>query len=229
MENKMNLTEAEIQILISTGASETRIRSGQITELEKKDLIVFKEMKEEMKKRYPENDLVYVEMNVAARGGEGYAFKAYEESFGPDELFDIFVQIVQNDHQTTYDITDNLIGQILKRDFSAYIEKLLQTVKAPVDSFAVSLPYMADAGFDRNMSAADHIAAGDMLSFSLIVHLTVGDMAEERFEAIGNQIEAALKEAGLTGSVYLIGYDHISQEKAPRSWENIRYRRQILL
>jgi len=225
MENQLTLTEAEINILVSTGASPKRIEAGELTSLETADLEVFNAVRKEMEARYPDETIVYEEMDVAARGGEGYSFKAYTESRGPEALFTIFAELKDKENPGRPEVSDNLIGQRLLPGLRQYLDKLFAGFHLPVLGYTASLPALQDASFNRGMTAEEHIAAGDLPLISVMLHLSADSLSPEAFEEMAKQLEEALRRDGVQGSVYLIGQTGETVD----TWRNVKYRRQILL
>ncbi len=226
MASKTTSTEPEIQILASTGASEIRIRNGNLTDTEKQDLVVFSAVEEQMRKRYPTENILFVEMEVRAGGAE-YIFRGFTEDEGPEEQFDVLVQIEKEGVQTEYKIKDNLIGQKMRADLTERIIQMLKTLDiTSVEGVLVTVPYLADAEFDRSLSIDEHITIGDMPACSIRIELNAIEMTEEEFQAIGDKINKAMRESGLTGSIYIIG-SVIGRTGQP--WDRILYRYQILI
>lgn len=225
MENQRILTDAEINILVSTGASPARIQAGELTNLEVYDLEVFNTVRNEMDARYPDENIVYVEMNVAAHAGEGYSFKAYSESSGPEATFTIFAEVKNNELPGSLAISDSLIGLKLLPGFTQYLDALLGRLKLSVLGYGISFPTLENADFNRSMTAADHIAAGDLPKVNVTLHLRADTLSAEAFEEAALSLEEALRKDGIQGSFYLIG----QAGEAINTWQNVKYRRQILL
>ena len=115
MNENAPLTGEQIDLLVSAGGAEARIRSGELTTMETQALRVLAFVKQQMARLYPGRSFVYTELNVADLGEDEYALTVHEADEGPEQSFDIFVKRVRvtGDEEGEYALNDNLIGRLL--------------------------------------------------------------------------------------------------------------------
>ena len=229
MESKWELTETEINLLVSTGFNERRIRAGELTHVELEDLDVIRYTVRRMEELYPGLSVEYISMNVGAQGGAGYSFTAYEKSHGPDDPFVIFTEVGGTPEEPEYKCSDTLAGQIMYPEFNQYILDLLKQNDIDFLNIDATLPYRVNEEFDRSCPVAQLIENGKCPPCSIRVEINACGIDQPAFDSYVSFLEKVFRERGLTGSVLVLGYDTDSGNSPPGSWDRVVYRAQILL
>lgn len=229
MESNYQLTETEISLLVSTGFSERRIRSGELTHVELEDLEIIRYTMQCMDRLYPDVSVRYVEMNVGARGGAGYSFVAYDESQGPDQPFTIFTETGGTPENPVFTCSDTLFGQLLQPELESLVAGILAETGLNLNQVSASFPYQVDEHFDRTRTVARLLEDGECPPCSVRVEIRTGSMDQAAFDEAVKKIEALLRGRGLTGSVLVLGYAVDGDDPVPQSWNSVKFRAQILL
>ena len=228
-EPKPELTETEIALLVSTGFNEQRIRDGDLTQVELKDLEVIRYTVRRMEELYPGREIQYREMNPGARGGEGYSFVAWEREAGPEKTFLIYTAVGGTPEKPEYACSDSLAGQLLQPQLETEVGNLLAETGLNLHGFEATFPYLAEEDFDRTLTVAQLLAEGKCPSCSIRVMLRAGDMNREEFDACTERLEHLFRDRGLTGNVLVLGYDTSGDDPLPTGWDSAVYSAQILL
>ena len=229
MEPNIQMTETEITLLVSTGFNERRIRSGELTHVELEDLEIIRYTVQRMEELYPGIRIQYTQMNIGARGGQGYSFSAYDESRGPDEPFTIFTAVSGTPGNRVYACEDNLAGQMLQPEFESLIGKMLAETGLNLHGFSAALPYTVGEQFDRTRTAAQLLEEGQCPACSIRVEIRAGEMDREAFDAAVMKLDQLFRGKGLTGSVLVLGYPTTGSDPLPEAWDSVSFRAQILL
>ncbi len=229
MESKLELTETEINLLVSTGFNERRIRAGELTHVELEDLDVIRYTVRRMEELYPGLFIEYISMNVGAQGGAGYSFTAYEKSHGPDDPFVIYTEVGGTPEEPKYTCSDTLAGQIMYPEFKKFIRDLLKQNGLDFLNFDAALPYRVDEEFDRSCPVAQLIADGKCPPCNIRVEIDACGIDQPAFDNYVGCLEKVFRERGLTGSVLILAYDTDSGNSPSGSWERVVFRAQILL
>ena len=139
-QKKPELTETEIALLVSTGPNEQRIRDGELTDTELRELEVIRYTVRRMEELYPGEIIEYREMNPGARGGTGISFTAWERKAGPDRTFLVFTAVGGTPEKPEYFCADNLAGQLLRPQLENTVGDILAEAGLNLHGFEADFP-----------------------------------------------------------------------------------------
>ena len=228
-QKKLELTETEIALLVSTGPNEQRIRDGELTDTELRELEVIRYTVRRMEELYPGEIIEYREMNPGARGGTGISFTAWERKAGPDRTFLVFTAVGGTPEKPEYFCADNLAGQLLRPQLENTVGDILAEAGLNLHGFEADFPYLAGEDFDRSRTVEQLLEEGKCPPCTVRVEIRAGGMDPAAFDACVKKLEELFRARGLQGSVLVLGYDTAGDDPLPGGLDSALYSAQILL
>ncbi|MCC8162178.1 MAG: hypothetical protein LIO86_03160 [Lachnospiraceae bacterium] len=196
---RTELTEDQVQILVSAGYSEDRIRRGNLTEIDERILEEYAFALEYLEQKY---------------GEEGFWLYNCDNGSLSDTP-SVFYGTLESDNEVRYEvkvtsagdsegITDSYYGILMNESYEEYLQDLLSSYGVGCTEVSAEIQGLYGLAYDDSVLPRDAIESGMYLRAMAPGYLESSDTGEAYCEAKAEEIQEKLYEKQVLGSFKLL-------------------------